>query len=90
VTQTMPAAMGDDLKHLTVRYTPRENSNSATGSAAIAGGADTRSTRPNNTAASEARSRGAPMNASQGRTRGTRLVQQIAQHEVVYDRHEAL
>jgi hypothetical protein len=30
------------------------------------------------------------MNASQGRTRGTRLVQQIAQHEVVYDRHEAL
>src|SRR5215217_5174733 len=37
----MPAVMGDGLKPFTVKYTPSENSNSATGSVAIAGSADT-------------------------------------------------
>src|SRR4051812_13241157 len=59
--------IGEGLKPLTSRYTPTENSKIATGSAASAATGAVGPKRPNSLAASEARSRGAPMNAIKGR-----------------------
>lgn len=62
----------DLLKPLTTSQMPSENSHSAIGRARIPASGDTRPMRPNNTAVSPARSRGAPMSPTRGRIRGTR------------------
>ena len=68
----MPAVIGEGLKPLTTSQTPSENSHKATGMVAIPAGRDICPQRPNRTAISEAKSRGAPISPTSGMIRGTR------------------
>lgn len=71
-TIAQPASSREGLKPLAISHTPSESSHSAIGSAASPDCAEVRPQTSNSTAVKEATSRGAPMNPSSGRTRGTR------------------